>query len=375
VPLSVFSRFSLRGLSLDNRIAVAPMAQYSADVDGRATEWHLVHYGGLSVSGAGLIIAEATAVEARGRVSPRCLGLWSDAQVEALEPVVSFCRRYGGAKVGIQLAHSGRKGSVGVPWEKQLRLSEESGGWVTVGPSEVPYPRRSIPEPLDADGLAEVKAAYVSATLRAERLGFDLIELHCAHGYLLHSFLSPLSNFRTDAYGGGIENRMRFPLEVFQAIRAVWPEQKPLGVRISATDWAAGGWTLDDSVVFAKALRTVGCDYIVPSSGGSTPEQRIELATGYQVPFAARIRAEAKMPSMAVGLITDPAYADEIVATEKADLIALGRGMLYDPRWPWHAAEQLRSDAYFPPQYERSHPSMRRGDHHKPYRETLEGVS
>lgn len=357
----LFSPFKLRDLELLNRIVVSPMAQYSA-VDGCATDWHLMHMGSLAVSGAGLVIIEATSIEAEARVSPYCLGLWNDTHEQALKRIIAFCHQQGGSKMGIQLMHSGRKGSVSAPWQGQTEVAPTEGGWQTLSPSDVPYPGRSSPKALSRGDLAAVKRSYVAAAQRAERIGFDLMEIHNAHGYLLHSFLSPLSNFREDEYGGSLENRMRFPLEVFHALREVWPRHKPIGVRISATDWAEGGWTLDDSVHFARALRDAGCDYITASSGGSSNEQKIPVGPGYQLPFAERIRREVGIPTMGVGLITEPKQAESAIAESQADLVALGRAMMYQPRWAWHAAEQLGADAFFPPQYARSHPSMRKRD-------------
>lgn len=356
----LFSPFSLRGLELDNRIVVSPMAQYSALDGGIAGDWHLMHLGAFAVSGPGLIIMEATGVQPCGRVSPACLGLWSDAQIEGLRHLVDFTQAHGTAKIGIQLAHAGRKASVAPPWLPGGELGPEQGGWQTVGPTGTPYPGRRAPRALDAAALGELKNDYVAATKRAIQAGFDLLELHCAHGYLLNSFLSALSNDRTDGYGGNIANRMRYPLEVFSAIRAAWPDHLPLGVRISATDWVDGGWTIDDSVTFAKELKAVGCDYVTPSSGGVMPEQKITVGRGYQVPFSTAIRQQAGIPTMAVGMIEDGLHAEEILTEGSADMIAIGRGMTYDPRWAWHAAEKLGEHALFPPQYARSHPSMRR---------------
>ncbi|WP_454620994.1 NADH:flavin oxidoreductase/NADH oxidase [Bradyrhizobium cenepequi] len=359
MPTKLFSPFSLRSLQLDNRIVVSPMAQYSALEGGIAGDWHLMHIGSLAVSGPGLIIMEATAVQPCGRVSPVCLGLWSDDQIGGLRRVIDFARAHGTTKIGIQLAHAGRKASVAPPWLTGKELSSAEGGWATVGPSSTPYPGRRAPAALDAAALASLKDDYVAATRRALQAGFDLLELHCAHGYLLNSFLSALSNDRTDAYGGDIAGRMRFPLEVFKAIRAAWPEHLPLGVRISATDWVDRGWDINDSVLFAKELKAIGCDYITPSSGGVVPEQKITVGRGYQVPFSAAIREGAGIATMAVGMIEDGQHAEEILDAGAADLIAIGRGMTYDPRWSWHAAEKLGQRAAFPPQYARSHPSMR----------------
>ena len=360
----LFSPFSLRGLPLANRIVVSPMAQYSAE-DGCATQWHLVHLGTLSVSGAGLLIIEATAVERDGRLSPGDLGLWCDDNEAALAPIIAFCRKNGAARIGLQLQHAGRKGSVGMPWQGQRQIPADQGGWPIHGPDTIAYPGRAEPIALDRAMIARLIAGYADAARRADRLGIDLIEIHSAHGYLLHNFLSPLSNQRRDEYGGSLEGRMRFVLEVFSAVRAAWPERKPLGVRISATDWVEGGWSLDDSIVLAQRLKALGCDYIAASSGGAVPEQKIEVGPGYQVPFAARIRKEAGIATVAVGLITEPRQAEAILQAEQADLVALGRGMLYNPRWPWHAAAELGEEAFYPPQYDRAHPSMRRGDFFK----------
>jgi len=341
------------------------MGQYSAE-NGSATDWHMMHLGHLSLSGAGLLITEATAVEVPGRLSKSDLGLFSDENEEALARVVAFCRKHGGAKLGSQLYHGGRKSSITTAWEGQKAIPLEQGGWVPASASDVPYPGRNTPQGLDEAGIKRAIQAFADAAKRADRIGFDMIEIHGAHGYLIHNFLSPFANTRTDRYGGSLEGRMRFAIEVFEAIRAVVPERKPIGMRISATDWAEGGWSLDDSVVLAKELRARGCDYITASSGGSVPEQQLNVGPGYQVPFAERIRREAGITSMAVGLITEPQQAEDIVANGRADLVALGRGMLFNPRWPWHAALALGGQAYYPPQYERSHPKMRAGDFLKP---------
>jgi 2,4-dienoyl-CoA reductase-like NADH-dependent reductase (Old Yellow Enzyme family) len=364
MPSHLFSPFRLRGLDLANRIVVSPMAQYSAE-NGCATQWHLMHLGNMSISGAGLLIIEATAVERDGRLSPGDLGLWCDENEAALEPVIAFCRKHGAARIGLQLQHAGRKGSVTLAWEKQQQIPREKGGWPVHSADTIPYPGRATPTALDKPMIKGLLASYAAAARRADRLGIELIEIHAAHGYLLHNFLSPLSNQRGDEYGAGAEGRMRFVLAVFEAIREVWPESKPLGVRISATDWVDGGWSVDGSVVLARKLKALGCDYITASSGGAVPEQKIALGPGYQVPFAERIRKEAGIPTIAVGLITEPRHAEEILAKGRADLVALGRGMLYNPRWPWHAAAELGEDTLYPPQYERSHPSMRRGDFFK----------
>lgn len=362
----LLSPFSMRGLELDNRIVVSPMGQYSADTQGRATDWHLVHLGGLAMSGAGLLYTEATAVEPEGRISDTDLGIWSDEQIEPLSRVVAFCREHGKTKLGMQLAHGGRKGSVTVAWKGQKPVPPEEGGWTLWSASDVPHDGRLVPQALDRDGIKRVIKAFADGARRADQAGMDTVEIHAAHGYLIHSFLSPFGNHRKDEYGGDLQGRMRFALEIFDAVRAVWPERKPIGVRISASDWAAGGWTVDDSVVLAQELRKRGCDYITASSGGVTSEQQLEIYPGYQVPFAERIRKESGLTTMAVGLITEPAHAEEILEKGQADLIALGRGMLYNPRWPWVAAVELGGKVFYPRQYERAHPAMRKGDFLKP---------
>jgi len=366
---TLFSKFKMRDLELSNRIVVSPMGQYSAE-NGCATDWHMMHLGHLSVSGAALLITEATAVNLPGRLSKNDLGLWSDENEAALGRVVAFCRKHGGAKLGIQLYHGGRKSSITTAWEGQKAIPIDKGGWTTYSASDVPYPGRNVPVALDEAGVKREISAFAAAAERANRIGFDILEIHGAHGYLIHNFLSPFSNLRSDGYGGSLHGRMRFAIEVYEAIRKVWPEHKPLGMRISATDWVEGGWTLDDSVVLAIELKKRGCDYITASSGGSVPEQQLKVGPGYQVPFAERIRREAGIATMAVGLITEPRQAEEIVANGKADMVALGRGMLFNPRWPWHAAMELGEQVYYPPQYERSHPKMRAGDFLKPRADT-----
>ena len=355
----LFSPFSMRGLTLCNRVAVSPMCQYSAE-DGSANDWHLMHLGNLAISGFGLVMTEAAAVESRGRITSSCLGLYSDANEHALARVVGFCKRHGDSALGIQLAHAGRKASCQVPWKGREPVAEDAGGWPIVAPSAAALDDdHAVPEALDETGMADVVQAFVRAARRAHRLGFDLIEIHGAHGYLLHSFLSPISNRRDDAYGGPRENRMRFPLEVFAAVRDAWPDDKPLGIRISASDHIEGGWTLDDSVTYAGELKALGCDYVDVSSAGVAPDrQRLAVGPGYQVPFSARIREEAHIPTMAVGMINRPGQAEAIIAEGKADLVALARGALYDPRGVWHAAEALGAEAAYPVQHERSRPAM-----------------
>jgi len=362
----LFSPYSLNDITFENRIVVSPMGQYSGDGQGSATDWHIMHLGNLAVSGAGLIIIEAAAVEPQGRVSPIDLGIWSDDNAAALARVLAFCRKQSDCKWGIQLAHGGRKGGVSPAWKGQKPLAEKNGGWTPVSASGLGYPGRADPIALDDAGLIRVRDAFVAAAIRARDLGLDVLEIHNAHGYLLHSFLTPLANNRNDTYGGDLEGRMRFPLEVFQAVREVWPQDRVLGVRISATDWAEGGWTLEESIVLARRLESMGCDYITASSGGSTPDQDIPIGPGYQIPLAEAVRNEVDMAVMGVGLVTEPQQAEQIIAGGQADLVALGRGMLFNPRWPWHAALELGGKINIPKQYQRSHPDMRSGDFLKP---------
>ena len=354
----LFSPFTLRGLTLPNRIVVAPMCQYSAN-DGTVGDWHVMHLGQFAIGGAGLVMVEATAVEAAGRITPGCVGLYSDENEAALARVVKFCREHGGAKLAIQLAHAGRKASCNLPWLGGASLKPSEGAWQTHGASAVPFQHDwHTPQELDRAGLDRIVAAFVQTTGRAQRLGFDLVELHSAHGYLMQSFLSPISNRRTDEYGGSVENRMRFPLEVFDAVRAAWPDDKPLGIRVSASDWVPDGWDIEDTVTLAKALKARGCDFMDVSSGGNSPNQKIDLGPGYQTHFAERVRRESGLTTIAVGMITEPVQAETILKSGQADLIALARGLLYDPRWPWHAAEALGDKAYAPPQYYRSHHTL-----------------
>jgi 2,4-dienoyl-CoA reductase-like NADH-dependent reductase (Old Yellow Enzyme family) len=352
----LFAPISFRDLTLANRIMVSPMCQYSA-VDGSATDWHLIHLGHLALGGAGLLFVEATAVEAIGRITPGCLGLYSDANERALRGVVEAIRRHSPVKLGIQLAHAGRKASSEVPWRGGQLIAPERGGWRPVAPSAVPQlAQEAPPEALDRAGMERIRNAFVASARRALHLGFDAIELHSAHGYLLHEFLSPISNRREDGYGGPAANRMRFPLECVEAVRAAWPSEKPLGVRVSATDWVEGGWDLEQCLEYVRELKRRGCDWIDCSSGGVSPQQKIPLGPGYQVPFAKRIRAEAGIPTVAVGLITEPKQAEAIVASGEADVVALARAMLYDPRWAWHAAAALGAEAHAPAQYWRCPP-------------------
>jgi 2,4-dienoyl-CoA reductase-like NADH-dependent reductase (Old Yellow Enzyme family) len=355
VMSTLFSPFKLRSLDLPNRIVVSPMCQYSA-AHGQAGAWHLMHLGGLALSGAGLLVIEATAVEPGGRITPRCLGLWDDATEAALKPSLAAIRAHSKIAVAIQLAHAGRKGSSRVPWEGGAQIHPPEG-WATHAPSALPNTQRETPPiALDEAGLERVRRAFVEATWRAARLGIDAIEVHGAHGYLLHQFLSPIANTRTDAYGGELKNRMRFPLQVFEAVRGAFPADKPVGVRVSATDWVTGGWDLTQTIAFAGELRERGADWITASSGGVSPLQRIALGPGYQVPFANSIKEAVGINTIAVGLITDARQAETIVSGGKADFVALARGMLYDPRWGWHAAAQLGGTVNAPPQYWRAPP-------------------
>jgi 2,4-dienoyl-CoA reductase-like NADH-dependent reductase (Old Yellow Enzyme family) len=356
----LFEPLQLGPLTLPNRIVIAPMCQYSA-VDGTPGDWHLVHLGQMAQSGAGLLIIEATAVSPEGRITPSDLGLYSDANEAGLAHVLQALRAMQSnvpMPIAVQIAHAGRKASSQAPWDGGAQIPpDQAMGWPTVGPSAVPHaPGEAAPMALDAEGMARIKQAFVDTALRCARLGIDAIEIHAAHGYLLHQFLSPLANQRTDAYGGSLENRLRFPLEVFEAVRAALPASKPVWVRVSATDWVEGGWTLDETVAFGLALKARGCAAMHVSSGGVSPKQAIPLGAGYQVPLAERIKAEVGLPTMAVGLITEPEQAEAILAAGQADAVALARAMLYNPRWPWHAAAKLGAQVSAPKQYWRSQP-------------------
>jgi 2,4-dienoyl-CoA reductase-like NADH-dependent reductase (Old Yellow Enzyme family) len=349
----LFSPLTLRGLTLRNRIGVSPMCQYSSP-EGVATDWHFVHLGSRAVGGAALVMTEASAVNPEGRISPVDLGIWNERQAEALAPIVRFIhdRR---AAAGIQLAHAGRKASTRAPWEGGSPLPIADGGWPVVGPSPLPFAENyPVPLPLDAAGIALVVAGFRDAARRALDAGFDLIEIHAAHGYLLHSFLSPLSNLRTDRYGGSLENRMRLLVEVAEAIRGVIPDSMPLFVRISATDWFEGGWDVGQSAALAKVLGPKGVDLIDCSSGALVPNARIPVGPGYQVALAERVRREAGIPTAAVGMITEPVQADTIIRSGQADLVLLARAELRNPYWPLHAAKALKHDLTWPVQYGRA---------------------
>ena len=350
----LFTPFKMRDLTLPNRIVIAPMCQYSAQ-DGNVSDWHVMHLGSLSHSGAGMLIIEATGVLPEGRITPGCPGLWNDANEAAFARVLGAVRKHSNMPVAIQLAHAGRKASCAVPWQGGKQLPPDNGGWQTVAPSALPFNDSDhAPQALDHAGIKNVREAFKQAAQRADRLGIDAIELHSAHGYLLHQFLSPLTNQRTDEYGGSLENRMRLTLEVFATLRSVWPAHKPLGIRISASDWVEGGWDLEQSLALAHKLKVLNCDFIHVSSGGLSPKQQIAAAPGFQVPFAQRIKQETGLHTIAVGMITEAKQAESIIAKGEADLVALARGMLYDPRWPWHAAAELGAQVAAPPQYWRS---------------------
>lgn len=358
---SLLSPLQLRGVRLRNRIGVSPMCQYSS-VDGLADDWHLVHLGSRAVGGAGLVMTEATAVEARGRISPHDLGIWSDAHVAPLARIARFVEAQG-AVAGIQLAHAGRKASRSRPWDGDRSLADEEGGWPIVGPGDVPFDGTyRVPAALTLPGIASVVESFRAAALRAREAGFRCVELHAAHGYLCHSFLSPLSNRRDDAYGGSFEGRIRFTLEALRAIRSVWPDDLPVAVRLSCSDWVEDGWTLEDSVALARRLKADGADLVDCSSGGNVPGVKIPLGPGYQVPFAEAIRRETGVPTAAVGLITTPAQAEAIVSSGQADLVLLAREELRDPYWPIRAGVALdgTESVAVPPQYVRAYPARLR---------------
>ena len=350
----LFAPLPLRSLELRNRIFVSPMCQYSSP-HGLATDWHLVHLGSRAVGGAALVMTEATAVTADGRISPDDLGIWSDDHVPMLRRITDFIRAQGAA-AGMQLAHAGRKASTSSPWKGgRPLLSPAEGGWPIVGPSPVPFaPGYAVPEELSVAAIAAVVEAFAAAAKRALAAGFQVLELHAAHGYLLHEFLSPLSNQRHDAYGGALENRCRLACEITEAVRAVWPQELPLFVRISASDWTEGGWDIADSVALARRLAPLGIDLVDCSSGGNVATAAIPVGPGYQTQFAERIRREAQIPTAAVGMITSPEQAEHILRTGQADAVVLARELLRDPYWPLHAAAKLGHDLTWPHQYLRA---------------------
>ncbi|MBB4349422.1 NADH:flavin oxidoreductase/NADH oxidase [Aliirhizobium cellulosilyticum] len=349
---TLFTPLRIRELEIENRIVIAPMCQYSA-LDGRMTDWHLIHLGQLALSGAGLLTIEATAVVPEGRITYADVGLYDDATELAMSKMLEGLRKWSNIPIAIQLAHAGRKASTDVPWHggKQI-MKDNENGWQTEAPSAISFnPNNPAPAALSRERMDELVHAFASAARRADRIGIDAIQVHAAHGYLLHQFLSPLSNTRQDEYGGSLENRMRFPLEVFDAVRRVFPVEKPVTVRVSATDWHAGGWDIEQTVAFAKAIEARGCDGINVSSGGLHMDQHITVSPSYQVPFARAVKSAVKIPVVAVGLITEPAQAEAIIATGDADLIGIARAVIYDPRWPWHAAAALGCEVSAAKQY------------------------
>ena len=349
----LFEPLTLRGVTLRNRIGISPMCQYSS-VDGFPNDWHLAHLGARAVGGAGLVITEATAVEARGRISPQDAGIWLDAHVDAWQPIVKFIAEHG-AVPGMQLAHAGRKASTSAPWHGGHGIADIDGGWEPVAPSPGAFDDGyRQPHALTLDEIRDIQSRFVDAAVRADRAGFQWIEIHAAHGYLAHTFLSQLTNQRTDDYGGSFDNRIRFLVEPARAVRSVWPEDKVLAVRISASDWKEGGWDIDQSVELAKRLKAEGVDLIDASSGGIAPGIKIPDGPGYQDPFAAAVREKAAIATAAVGLITDPHQADEIVEKGQADLVLIARESLRDPNWPLHAAKALGHTAHPPKQYGRA---------------------
>lgn len=349
----LFTPYKLRDLTLKNRLIISPMCQYSA-IDGFPSAWHTIHFGSMLTSGAGLFIIEATAVDQAGRITPDCLGLWSDEHADALENIFSSVRKYSSMPIGIQLSHAGRKASTHNPFIGRGSLQKDEGAWQTLGPSAIPFsPEWHTPQEMTRKDMDDVIAAFVSAAIRADKIGVDLIELHGAHGYLLSEFLSPIANQRNDEYGGSLENRMRFPLEVFEAVRTVWPKSKPMGVRCNGTDWHEGGIHIEETVVFAKELKKRGCDFVDVSTGGNINTQ-VPIGPSYQVPFAERVKKEVDITTIAVGLITTAEQAEGIVVDGKADLVAIGRAILNNPHWPWQVAEQLDGTVEVPWQYFRA---------------------
>mgnify|MGYP001363708827 CR=1 FL=1 len=353
----LFTPTTVGGLNLRNRIVIAPMCQYSA-VDGCMTDWHLIHLGHLALSGAALLTIEATAVLPEGRISYADVGLWDDASEAAMARTLDSVRRWSDMPIAIQLGHAGRKASTEVPWKGGAQLlPSDPNGWQTLAPSAVPFSEgQAAPIALDRGDMARICEAFAASAVRAARLGIDAVQIHAAHGYLIHQFLSPLSNRRTDDYGGSLENRMRFPLEIFDAVRQAFPADRPVSVRVSGTDWVEGGWTVDETIRFGAELEARGCAAIHVSSGGLDPRQRIPVGPGYQVPLARAVKQQLGLPVIAVGMITGFDQAEAIVAAGDADMVALARGLLFDPRWPWHAAAHLGASVAAPPQYLRSQP-------------------
>lgn len=352
----LFEPLQLRGVRLANRIVVAPMTQFSA-VDGVAGDWHLMHLGQFAVSGAAMVLTESTYVAANARNAPSCLSLYSDEQEAAIGRIARFFDAHGDSAFGVQLCHAGRKASAREPWKGGGPLPRDEGGYEAVAPSAVPIDASwPAPTPLTADAIGGVVQAFADAARRAHRAGARVIEIHGAHGYLIHQFLSPITNQRNDGYGGDLAGRMRFAVEVFDAVREAWPAELPIGIRVSATDWVAGGWSVEETVELARTLHAHGCDFIDVSSGGLSPDQRIEIGPGYQTAFAATIKAAVDMPVIAVGQISDPLQAETILRTGQADMVALARPLLFNPHWPLRAAYELGAQVRYPRQYERGHP-------------------
>jgi 2,4-dienoyl-CoA reductase-like NADH-dependent reductase (Old Yellow Enzyme family) len=354
-PPKLFTPIQLGGITLPNRVVIAPMCQYSAD-DGSMTDWHLAHLGGMACSGAGLFVVEKTNVTREGRITHGCTGLYSDHNEQAMARAVQVYRGITKNPIGIQIGHAGRKASAQVPWAGGKALGPGEDPWPTVAPSPIPFGEGwHVPREFTKEDLRHLLEAYVAATVRAKRIGFDLVELHSAHGYLLHQFCSPLSNQRKDEYG---KDRTKFPLEVAAAVREVWPKDRALGLRMNATDWMEGGWTPEDAVRYARELHKLGYDFVCVSSGATVPQAKIPVAPGFQVPFAEKVRKETGIKTRAVGMIADPEQAEAIVASGKADMVAMARAILDNPRWVWHAAERFGVKIDYPLQYARSHPSL-----------------
>lgn len=354
----LFTPITIGSMALKNRIVIPPMCQYSAN-EGLLSPWHTIHYGGFACSSAGMLIVEATGVQPEGRITPFCPGIWTDEQGQKHAEMLKAVRPYASMPIGIQLAHSGRKGSTRPMWIRGGMVPPEEGGWIPVAPSPLPFNKgETLPHALSEAEIAQTVKAFGQAAQRAHEAGYDFIELHAAHGYLLHQFLSPVSNKRDDSYGGSLENRMRFALEAFKAIRDAFPAEKPVGVRISATDWIEGGWDVESSRALLLELEKLGCAYAHISSGGLAPEQQIAPGPSYQVNLAAQLKDSLSIPTITVGLITSPEQAEGIIVSGQADMVAIGRGMLFDPRWPWRAAMQLGASVEGPPQYWRGAPYL-----------------
>jgi 2,4-dienoyl-CoA reductase-like NADH-dependent reductase (Old Yellow Enzyme family) len=354
----LFSPLRVGNVTLSNRITIAPMCQYSA-VDGCMTDWHVMHLGSMALSGASMLVIEATGIVPEGRITPQCVGLYSDANEEAMTRVIRFVRSVSPVVLGIQLGHAGRKASAYRPWSGSGALKPQDGAWQTDAPSAVALASGwPVPHALSVQEMGRIKQAAVKAVERAARVGLDFVEMHSTHGYLFSEFLSPLSNKRTDEYGGSLENRMRWPLEVFRAMRAAWPADKFIGAKISGADFAEGGWMPDDAVIYAVELRKAGAAYVTVSGGGVVLDAKVPVGPGYQVPFAQRVKQESGITTGAVGLITDPQQAEDIIASGRADFVSLARGLLFNPRWPQHAAVALGAEAFYPPQYERGAPKL-----------------